>query len=831
MIPCATYRFQFHAKFPFARAEALVPYLDRLGISHIYASPVTVAVPGSQHGYDVVDPTRINPELGGEEGLRSLVAALHRRGMGLIIDIVPNHMGVAGGHNAWWNDVLRYGQDSEFARFFDVDWREPLFLPILGAPLHETIAAGGLAVDRTGGDPVITAYGEHRLPLRREDTDALPDDGDHDGLAALLDRQHYRLGWWRQANDWLNWRRFFTINDLAGLRVEDDAVFEATHALYFRLWQEGLIDGVRIDHVDGLTDPAAYCRKLRCRFDALARPAGLPPGPAYVVVEKILAPGEVLPDDWGVDGTSGYDFMEEVSAVLHDPGGVGPLVQTWQDFTGESADFHALELRARREMLDWAFGSQLDSCVDAFANLARVSAKGAGFTQGMLRRAISRMLWVFPVYRTYGTGDDAPASDAAIRARVQKAAARFTPPGEAEVTDFILHQLAGEGAGHGALAAEAVRRFQQLSAPIAAKAVEDTAFYRYGVLASRLDVGFDATRLACSIGDFHGSGIARAKTFPHTMLATATHDHKRGEDVRARLAVLSVIPDIWRARVGAWDENAEGGGSDIAAADRYMLYQMVFGCWPADLDAGDAAGLSRYADRLCAWQVKALREGKQRSSWVKPNEDYEGRAEAFTRRLLQANECGNIVCDAAAFVADTAGATLANMLVQTALRCTVPGIPDCYQGCELPDFSMVDPDNRRPVDFEQRERMLRARPASHPKLEIIADLLALRRREPVLFATGYYRPVEVAGPQRAHVLAFERWTAGAVLQCAMAVRCGGVLMGSADPVPPPSWWEDTSIAFEDAGGSGGGGETAAAVIFGRSPVFARMVSQTGSGSD
>ena len=792
--PRATYRLQFHKDFPLTRAEELVPYLDQLGISHIYASPITVAVPGSQHGYDVVDPTRINPELGGEEALRRLVAALRARGMGLIIDIVPNHMGVAGGHNAWWNDVLRHGEASEFARFFDIDWRRPVMLPILGAPLDEVLGEGHITIDRNGDVPMLSVYGEHHVPLRPDDGD-LPEPGDDAGLRRLLDRQHYRLAWWRQANDELNWRRFFTINELAGLRIEDDAVFEATHALYFRLWEEGLIDGVRIDHVDGLSDPAGYCRKLRERFDALPRHGDAPPGPAYIVVEKILGPGETLPVDWGVDGTSGYDFMEQVSGLLHDPEGAQPLATLWADFSGRKLSFHEEELQARQDMLSWSFEAQLQACVQAFSALAGSAPETAGLTTGMLRRAIERLLWVFPVYRTYGTGSHAPSSDAEIRERACRDAAKFTPPGEAEVADRILDWLAGTGPGDTHLAAEAVRRFQQLSAPIAAKAVEDTAFYRYAALLSRLDVGFDASRMAWSIGDFHAVCKDRARAFPRSMLATATHDHKRGEDVRARLALLSSVADAWAERVNAWDTIASGEDSKLHPADRYALYQMLFGTWPEGLSHDDSGGLAEFAQRLSAWQTKALREGKLRSSWEKPVAAYEQRVQDFISRVLDPSQTGNLSKEIAHFVAETSAATLANMLVQTALRYVVPGMPDCYQGCELPDFSMVDPDNRRPVNYAERETMLRSTPSAHPKLGLITRLLDLRRRHPALFAEGEYRPAQVSGLRTGNVVAFTREVDGTRLQCALAVRCARAMLNGSLPAPPCAWWKDTQVRF------------------------------------
>jgi (1->4)-alpha-D-glucan 1-alpha-D-glucosylmutase len=476
MTPRATYRFQFHKDFTFADAKALVPYLARLGISHLYASPITVARSGSTHGYDVVDPTRINPEMGGEPAFRSLVSALRAHDLGIIIDIVPNHMGVAGGENAWWNDVLERGEASPYARFFDIDWREKLVLPVLGEPLSAVLASGAIKVELVDGMPVITAYGEHRFPIREEDRAGLGRTDDRETLRSLLNRQHYRLASWRTANDELNWRRFFTISELAGLRAEDPEVFEATHALYFRLYREGLIDGVRVDHVDGLTDPAGYCRGLRERLDSIKRPADAPPGPAYIVIEKILGPGEPLSADWSVDGTSGYDFMEEVAALLHSPEGAAPLGVLWAEISDRSAEFEPEELQARQDMLAWQFHGQLGRCVAAFEALAGSTPQAEGVTAGMLHRALERLLWVFPVYRTYGLGTSAPASDARIREIARERVARFIPPGEAGVVDLVLAWLAGEGPGDPALASEAVRRFQQLSAPIAAKAVEDTAF-------------------------------------------------------------------------------------------------------------------------------------------------------------------------------------------------------------------------------------------------------------------------------------------------------------------------------------------------------------------
>jgi (1->4)-alpha-D-glucan 1-alpha-D-glucosylmutase len=791
----ATYRLQLHKDFTFADAEAIVPYLDRLGISHAYLSPITTATKGSTHGYDVVDPTAINPELGGEEGFRSLVTALRGHGMGVVIDIVPNHMGVAGGENAWWNDVLARGRDSDHADVFDIDWRSPIVLPVLGDPLPKALADGAIAVE----DDEIVAYGEHRFPLRLEDRGLGPVAGDE--LAALLDRQHYRLAWWRTADDELNWRRFFTVNELAGVRVGNEAVFDATHALYFRLWQEGLIDGVRIDHVDGLTDPIGYCRRLRARFDDMPRDGGVP---AIVWIEKILGAGEPLATDWGVDGTSGYDFMEEVAGLLHDPAGEEPLAAAWAGLSGRSATFEPEELQARQDVLAWQFEGQMRGCVRAFVRLADSDPDNV-LNEAMLRRAIERLLWVFPVYRTYGLGDAAPAGDAAIRAKARERVEALIPPGEEFVVDAVLAWLAGEGPGDAALATEAVRRFQQLSAPVAAKGVEDTAFYRYGRLLSRNDVGFDATVFARGIEDFHGLMAARAKDWPRALLATATHDHKRGEDVRARLAVLSEVPDRWLAHVATWNEVAVDALKGVDPADAYMLYQTIFGAWPEGLATDDAAGLAAFAERVNAWQEKALREGKLRSSWEAPQEEYEARCKALTEVLLDPARSASFLSDLAQLRAETAAAAEANMLAQMTLRLTVPGVPDTYQGTEFADLSLVDPDNRRPVDYAARRQALAD--GGSVKLALLAELLDLRRAHPAVFAEGNYRPVAVSGQRAAHVLAFTREAGGEQLLVAMGLRLSGM---------DGDWWGDTAIDL-------GGAATPVARLLGERTVIARII--------
>ncbi|MFB0872341.1 MULTISPECIES: malto-oligosyltrehalose synthase [unclassified Sphingobium] len=784
MIPRATYRLQLTRDFPFSAAQAILPYLADLGISHIYASPVTTARGGSTHGYDVTDPTRINPELGGEEGFRSLAAAARARGLGIVIDIVPNHMGVAGGKNLYWNDVLRLGRDSPYARWFDIDWGAgPLILPILGATLSEVIEAGDIALV-PGGEPHLLLYGEQRLPLRPDISTDLP-------LRDLLDAQHYALVHWRTANDRLNWRRFFAINELAALRVEDRDVFDATHRLYLDLYRERLIDGVRVDHVDGLTDPAAYCRRLRGELDAIR------PG-AWIIVEKILGADETLPTDWGVDGTSGYDAMRDLTALLHDPAGEAPLRDLWRALDPDHADPAQVVLDARRDMLSWQFDAQLTACVAA---LAALFAGDEAITPAMLRRAIERLLWVFPVYRTYGDGATAPETDAAQRDRAWRMVERHLPPGEAPVARRILDRLAGSGEGDPALAAEAVRRFQQLSAPIAAKGVEDTAFYRYATLLSANDVGSDPEQFALSPDDFHQRAAARPL---HAMLATATHDHKRGEDVRARLAVLSAVPDLWTEAVTRWSAIADTIGHAVHPADRYQLFQSLFGAWPLS-----GAPAPDFATRIAAWQEKSLREARLRSSWEAPDTHYEAATQALLRDLLAHKGFRD---DLGAFLALIAPAAQANSLVQVALKYMLPGIPDLYQGAELADLSLVDPDNRRPVDYARRQALLRAPDGSFDarKLALIRDALALRGANPLFFSQGDYHPLPVTGPRAAHVLAFVRRHGGKRLLCAVMLRAVAAIV-EARGLPGPDWWAGTRIGGQEG--------LSAATLFTGQPFF------------
>lgn len=703
MKPRATLRLQFHKGFTFADAEALVPYFAALGISHLYASPITTARAGSLHGYDVTDPTRVNPEMGGEPALRRLVDALRREKLGLIVDIVPNHM-AATLENAWWVDVLRHGQSSRYAGYFDIDWNEDkVFLPWLGKPIAKVVA------------------------------------GDIDALK-LPKPGAYRLGWWRTASDRINWRRFFDVNELVCLRMEDDETFEAAHSMIARLYAEGMIEGVRVDHVDGISDPAAYCRKLRRRLD----PAN--PGRPYLVVEKILLRGETLPEEWGCDGTTGYDFMDEASALQHDPAAEPALANAWAALSGRSADFASEEEAARREIIARSFSAPLEACVAAFDR-----GENDDLSRPALRRALTEMLVHFPVYRGYGAAGDEPylkhAADAAKKRGL---------PGDQWLIEWLHDRMRKPGGP--------VTRFHQLSAPVAAKSVEDTAFYRYGRLLSRNDVGFDVERFGDTAAEFHARMQRRQATQPHGMLATATHDHKRGEDLRARLAVLSEQPAEWTERQARWVEQCallrtEGmpEPGDIA-----MLLQMIVGAWPLDLTLEDTVGRAAFAQRLAGWQQKALREAKLKSDWADPNIAYEKAAQDLLYRLIVDEAAPALRTEIFAFIQKIAPPGAVNGLAQTLLRLTAPGVPDLYQGTELWDFSLVDPDNRRPVDFALRQKMLGAEITfarwrdGAIKQRLIVQALALRAALPDLFANGSYEPMTIEGPLANHMVAFFR---------------------------------------------------------------------------
>jgi (1->4)-alpha-D-glucan 1-alpha-D-glucosylmutase len=815
MIPRATYRLQFHKDFTFHEAAELAPYLRDLGISHVYASPILAARAGSEHGYDVTDHAHINPDLGGEEEFRALANAMRSAGIGIILDIVPNHMAVGGADNPCWLDLLEKGRDSVFADLFDIDWepaqanlRGKVLVPFLELSLRETLERAEIQLvwDENLGK-LAFAYYEHRFPLRREDyaevgagenpaAATLDAYNTPAALQTLLAEQNFRLAEWRIAAERINWRRFFDITGLAALRIEDNGVFELVHATVFRLFSDGLIDGVRVDHIDGLADPRAYCRRLRSRLEALLTQRQSKEAP-YLVVEKILARGERLPQDWGVDGTTGYDFMEDVSALQHCETNAERFGRLWARISGRSADFETEERSARRDILVQGFANALRSTAASFQRVAAEQHASA------LGGALSLLLEDFRAYRTYAMGDSAePAPgeifDAALRNAKKSAGAEMQ--GALAAIEAIMR---GAHASDAEFAHDAVRRFNQLAAPLAAKAVEDTAFYRYGRLLSRNDVGSAPDRFGISTGAFLQSVAQRRADFPRALLATATHDHKRGEDTRARLAVLSEIPGMWESEIERWRElNAPLRPAAIEPGDEYQLYQTLFAAWSPGLQPQDRRPLADFTNRIQTWRQKSLREAKLKTSWTQPDEAFEQVNADFVAAILDPDRSPTFLGRLAAFVQTVAPAGICNSLAQCVLRNLSPGIPDLFQGTELWDFSLVDPDNRRAVNFALRRNLNRdVAPASlladwhsgQVKLALIRRLLGLRSSHRELFTGGDFGPVGLSGRRQENVLAFLRAASGVSLLVAVPRLCAESCIKRSAPLPFASYWEGTQI--------------------------------------
>ncbi len=861
-LPWATYRIQFRKQFTFDDGAAVAAYLARLGVSHLYASPYLKARPGSTHGYDIVDHDLLNPELGGDPAFRRMADALTANGLSQIVDFVPNHMGAGGADNPLWLDVLEWGQDSDYAGWFDIDWdpdrqylRGKLLVPFLGAQYGAELERGCLELkfDPEAGSFAVWAYGTHKLPIcplhyqeilgnghpaldklgdrfaglpewrpqiaRRAvelkeklaalvavDTDAREQiqsslqriNGTPGDLASWrqLDRliavQNWRASYFRVAADDINYRRFFNINDLAGIRVELPDVFERTHKLLFRLLSEGVVTGVRIDHIDGLYDPKCY---LTCLRDKSPQPE------FYCVVEKILARHESLRADWPVQGSTGYDFANQVLGILIDPAGEEGLTRAYAEFTGISRRYGDIARESKLWIMENEMASELNVLARQAARVARQNPRTADFTRRVLSRALRQIIACFPVYRTYAD-EDGPAANGERRYLdwAIALASRQTNI-DASVYEFLRELLSGDLASQGASgfnhssALRCAMRFQQYSGPVMAKGVEDTAFYRYNRFIALNEVGGDPDQFGITIAAFHGANAARAKQWPAAMLATATHDTKRGEDTRARLAVLSEMPDEWARHVQAWSRILRARRGDIEATgapdrgDEYMFYQLLVGTWPVALldEAGNQDVLRAYTDRVKGAMIKSVREAKLQSSWAAPNVAYEQAIASFVADALDGSCGSNFFASFLPFVTEVARCGVQNTVAQTVLKLTVPGVPDFSQGTELLDFSMVDPDNRRAVDYDLRRRLLdevlaelaqdrrnAMRRYVHSwqdgrfKLALIATLLEFRREHPEIFAAGSYRALEVGGEGADQVCAFCRECRDEVMITAVA---------------------------------------------------------------
>jgi (1->4)-alpha-D-glucan 1-alpha-D-glucosylmutase len=770
--PVSTYRLQLHAGFGFAAAAGIAGYLARLGVSHVYSSPILQAAPGSMHGYDVVDHSRVSADLGGEDGFRAMAAEFRRRGLGLVVDIVPNHMAVPvpeSLNQPLWS-VLRDGPASPCARWFDVDWAAQdgrLLLPVLAGPVPECL--GDLRLDESGREPVL-GYFDHRFPVRPgTERLALPD---------LLAAQHYRLASWRAAASELNWRRFFDISSLIGVRVEDPEVFEATHRVILRLVAEGLIDGLRVDHPDGLADPRGYLRRLAGRA-----------GGIWVATEKILTGAERLPADWPCAGTTGYDALGVVGGLFLDPAGGGPLTAAYQRLTGGPAHFAGVARAAKRAEAEQPLAAEV-------SRLARLLA-GAGdpalgpLTGADLTAILVELLAAMPVYRAYvNPGEPAPGMSVAIVSQAAAAALRQLPerlhPGLAAVTALVLR--AGQAATGGSSprdSAALVTLFQQVCGPVMAKGVEDTAFYRWSRLVALNEVGGTPDEFGTPPGGFHAFAARLAADWPATMTTLSTHDTKRQEDVRARLAVLAEIPQAWTAAVTGWHARAVAQASGAAPDPdtEYLMWQTLAGAWPVG------------RERLTGYLHKAMREAKTATSWTDPDPEYESMVATFAELVLDDDELTGQI---AAFVTALDGDARVNSLGAKLVQLTMPGVADTYQGCELAGWSLVDPDNRRPVDFARRREMLAALDDGAPadgldaeKLLVTATALRLRRACPDWFTGAGYSPLAADGPASEHAVAFARGPAVTVAtRLPATLRQRGGWAGTTLPLPPGPAYQD-----------------------------------------
>ncbi len=902
--PLSTYRLQFQRGFRFQDARYLVPYLHALGITHCYSSPILKSRPGSMHGYDITDHNQLNPELGTEEEFQDFVRELKSAGMGLVLDIVPNHMGVGHGSNPWWQDVLENGQASRYAQFFDIDWRPlkhelhgKLLLPILGSSYGEELERGNLVLQYADGVYFCLYYG-YRLPIdpqtvplifeslgdlrtRQSESDwqssgmaeleeilvelrdlcphtcdemelvqqrqaAIPRlqhrmkklaerspqvhgaiqeavertrgrTGDHhsfDALHRLLDAQAYRLAHWRVSGEEINYRRFFDINDLIGLRMENPEVFAATHRLVRRLLGDGSLDGIRLDHPDGLYNPVQYFSRLQILYAASQccgpQPSGMPLAengmevevqtifgqhdclkqqpPLYVLVEKILEPGEELPQRWPVDGTVGYDFGNLVNGLLIDSRNKRVFTMLYHRFVGGPVDVDAIIYNAKRTIMKVSLASEVTVLTHMLDEISSTDRHARDFTRHSLYEGIRETIASFPVYRTYidERGNISDADRRSIETAVALAKRRNESTAAA-VFDFLRDVLLMRS-GESFVSAENYRKrlrftlkFQQLTGPVMAKGLEDTACYVYNRLLSVNEVGGSPREFGISLDEFHAGNQKRAHHWPNSMLSTSTHDSKRSEDVRARLDVLSEIPRPWAAQVMRWRRinrprrRALGDGRPVPDSnEEYLLYQTLVGAWPMEMP--DPAARQDFTRRIQQYMVKAVHEAKVNLSWTNQNPEYVALLEQFIARILQPGTPTrpNVFLDQVeTFVAPLAFFGCINSLAQTLLKLTSPGLPDIYQGSELWDFSLVDPDNRRPVDYELRQRLLADLLAAGDLAELCPELLRnykdgrmklwttmralnLRRDYSVLFQTGGYTPLSGAGDKAEHLVAFAR---------------------------------------------------------------------------
>jgi (1->4)-alpha-D-glucan 1-alpha-D-glucosylmutase len=820
-IPLATYRLQFNRHFMLAQARDLLGYLKELGISDLYASPLFLAAPESSHGYDVCSFEQINPALGTREDLENIAAELRKSGMGILLDIVPNHMG-SHPSNCWWKDVLRNGERSEFANYFDINWnssipglRGKVLLPVLGDHYANVLEQGELQLS-VHDDAVHLTYFDKAFPLSPESEKRFRlqnirspeikpflarlngkagDSASFNELHALIDMQHYRLAYWRVGPHEINYRRFFDVTALVSVRVEDEHVFKASHQFIFELLRSGAVAGLRVDHPDGLRDPQTY-------FERLQNSAGTK---VYVVAEKILSDDERLPENWTVQGTTGYDFLNYLNGIFVQKENEPAFTQIYHEFIGTADSFETIVFRSKQQVLRQMFVSEIRSLTHQLKEISSRSRFGADLVEADLRAAIIDFIAGFPVYRNYVADRQQTVSvvESAYIEQALRAAKDKTQLQDKRSLDFLARILSLEcfpdfGENLRAEAREFAIRFQQLSGPATAKGLEDTAFYRYTRFTSLNEVGGNPGTFGIGVEEFHEYNRHKSEKWPHSLLATATHDTKRGEDVRARLNVLSEMPAEWEQAVRRWGElNADHKPNGAPNKnDEYLLYQTLVGTWTSESD------VSAYTKRIQEYMLKSIREAKTATSWTDPDKAYENGVSEFIGQTLGMKQ---FVTELARFCEPVAFFGMFNSLAQVVLKICSPGVPDFYQGTELWDLSLVDPDNRRPVDFIAREDLLeRIRNSSPSQLlenwedgavKLFTTISALRARQQYReIFEGSYDPVLLSGEKKQHLIAFARTAESGTILVAVP-RFLRTLTGGALSYPTPQLWGGTALAF------------------------------------
>lgn len=812
-VPHSTYRLQVNAEQDFAAVAGLVEYVAALGVSHLYLSPILAAAPGSAHGYDVLDHSRVSPDAGGEEAFAALVERAHAAGLGIIADVVPNHMTVPTPvrlNTQLWS-VLKEGPASPFADWFDVTWPEQtepgkyvaggpraMLMPVLGDRIGAVLARGELTLDTAGAEPVLR-YFEHEFPVR-EGTEQL-------ALAELVDRQWYRLAYWKVSDDELNYRRFFDVGTLVAVRVEDPDVFDATHATLLQLVRAGAVDGFRIDHPDGLADPRGYLRRLADRDHGTDG--------AWVVVEKILEGDESLPDDWACAGTTGYDAMLRVGGLFVHPGGAHPLMSTWAQFAGRDGDpvaatMHEVVAESKREVVDTSLFTEVQRLVELLHGICTSDVRLRDHTRRAFSQVVTALLVSFDRYRAYIVPGEVPSPTDTEVLDAAVARARGTLPDDVHDTlDVVRELLLGREAGSAgrideAARAELVVRFQQTCGPVMAKGIEDTAFYRWFRLAGLNEVGGDPDVFGIPPETFHRFCTHLRRSWPLSMTTLSTHDTKRAEDTRARLFVLSEVPGRWDEVVGALSSLVSGARSPrVDGATEYLLWQTLFATWD------DVRDEPISAERLSQYLTKAMREAKLRTWWTNVSAGYEESVQSFAEHARQDPGVHALIAE---FHCEVAPFVRANVLGQKLLQLTMPGVPDVYQGTELVETSLVDPDNRRSVDFAERVALLasldqgQAPDSVHTaKLLVTSRALRLRRQHPEWFVgpAASYTPLPTT---TGHLVAFGRGDEHEIGVVTLATRLAASVAelggwGSHTVALPTGQWVDVLTGHRFTGGS------------------------------